>query len=376
VVSADGETLRSWNHLFGAVQASGGRELRLTVERQGGTLSIGVTPQATYTYRLGASPVDSPATVGALMVLSPAEHAGLIVGDRVLEVGAQPVSGWSELAQTLAGTEAGPVTMVVERKGSRQTVTVVVPEDRSRWYNRIGVLGRLPVVAAVEAGGPAEKAGLLPGMRVTHSGLTSESLQPVTFWEELEAEATALNGQPLVLRCAGEGSEVLLTVTPAPGEPTGRYLIGIQPEGKFLVRKAGFFGACRLGWSKSLLTAVSVYQSFRRILFTHTVSSSQLAGPLTIGYIAYKTASHAQVSRLLYFLGIIGINLSLVNLLPIPILDGGHLLIIAVEKIKGSPVSPRALALAQYVGLAFLVSLFLFLTYNDITLHLKLLLGG
>jgi regulator of sigma E protease len=141
------------------------------------------------------------------------------------------------------------------------------------------------------------------------------------------------------------------------------------------VRKAGFFGACRLGWSKSLLTAVTVYQSLRRILFTHTVSSSQLGGPLFIGYVTYKTAT-AGLSRLLYFLGIIGINLSLVNLLPIPILDGGHLLVIAVEKIKGSPVSPRALALAQYVGLALLVSLFLFLTYNDITVHLKLLLGG
>ena len=376
LVSADGEPLRSWNHLFDTVQRSGGRELRLAVERQGAMLTFPVTPQATYTYRLGASPADSEATLGAVMVLSPAERAGLAEGDRVLEVGGRPAGKWSELAQALAGAEAGPIAVVVERKGARQTLTVSVPAERARWYNRIGVLGRPPVVGEVEPGGPAEKAGLVPGMRVVRSGSSAESLRPVTFWEELEAEATALNGEPLLLACATPGGEVLLTLTPCEGEPTGRYLIGIQPEEKFLVRKAGFFGACRLGWSKSLLTAVSVYQSFRRILFTHTVSSSQLAGPLTIGYITYKTAAHAQLSRLLYFLGIIGINLSLVNLLPIPILDGGHLLIIAVEKVKGSPVSPRALALAQYVGLAFLVSLFLFLTYNDITLHLKLLLGG
>jgi regulator of sigma E protease len=375
VVSADGETLRSWNDLFDTVQRSGGRELRLAVDRKGAMLTFPVTPRATYGYRLGASPADSPATIGAVLVLSPAERGGLAAGDRVLEVGGQPVEGWSELARALAGAEAGPVSVVVHRKGNWQTLTVVVPADRTRWYNRIGILGQPPVVGEVEAGGPAAQAGLLPGMKVTHSGTSPQSLQPVTFWEELEVEATALNGQPLALSCAAEGKDVLLTLTPEQGEPTGRCLIGIQPEEKFLVRKAGFLGACRLGWSKSLLTAVSVYQSFRRILFTHTVSSSQLAGPLTIGYITYKTAS-AGLSRLLYLLGIIGINLSLVNLLPIPILDGGHLMVIAVEKIKGSPVSPRALALAQYVGLALLVSLFLFLTYNDITVHLKLLLGG
>ena len=382
LVSVDDEPLRSWNHLFDTVQASGGRELRLTVERQGAMLTFPVTPQATYTYRLGASPADSEATLGAVMVLSPAERAGLAEGDRVLEVGGRPAGKWSELVQALAAAESGPVAVVVERKGVRRTLTVSVPAERARWYNRIGVLGRPPVVGEVDPGGPAAQADLLAGMRVVRSGSSAEDLQPVTFWEELEAEATALNGEPLFLGCAppaGAGAtpegEALLTLTPERGEPTGRYLIGIQPEQKFLVRKASFFGACRLGWSKSLLTAVSVYQSFRRILFTHTVSSSQLAGPLTIGYITHKTASTG-LSRLLYLLGIIGINLSLVNLLPIPILDGGHLLVIAVEKVKGSPVSPRALALAQYVGLAFLVSLFLFLTYNDITLHLKLLLGG
>lgn len=376
VVAVDGQTMRSWNHLYQTVQQSAGRELAVTVRRGDETLTFRVAPRPTCTYRLGARPRDGEPVLRAVVSLSPAERAGLVPGDRVVAVGGRRVSTWLELVGALREAPAGPLELTVERAGGRRSVTVKVPAETRQWHNRIGVLGLPPVVGEVEPGGPAEAAGLRPGMRVTPFVLSDGSLHPVSYWEELEVEADHLHGLPLRLRCEADGEVTEVTLRPTPGEPTGRYLIGIEPEPKMVVRKAGLLGAVRLGVKKSILTALSVYQFLRRLLFTRSISSGQLAGPLTIGYITYKAAAHADLSRLLYFLGVVGINLSLVNLLPIPILDGGHLMFIGLEKLKGSPVSPRALALAQYVGLALLIGLFLFVTYNDITRNLKFLLGG
>ena len=376
VVAVDGVPMRSWSHLYGTLQESGGREVAVTVVRQGKELTFQVTPRPTFTYGLGASPEDGRPVIDRVGALTPAERGGLRQGDRIAALAGRGVEFWSELVGALAEAESGPLELTVERHGELHTVTVEVPAERKGWYNRIGVLGRPPVIGEVRPGGPADVAGLRPGMRVTQFGFSSDKLHPITYWEEMELEAAALLGPTLVLRAVADGADVEVTLTPEPGEPTGRYLIGIEPEAKKIVRKAGFFGACRLGVKKSLLTALSIYQFLRRMLFTRTISSNQLAGPLTIGVITYKAAAQADMGLLLYFLGMVGINLALVNLLPIPILDGGHLAVIGVEKLKGSPVSPRALALAQYIGLTLIISLFLLVTYNDITRHLKLLLGG
>lgn len=376
VVAVGGEPMHSWNHLYQTVQQSGGSELAITVRREEETLTFRVSPRSTYTYRLGAWPEESDPVVQMVSTLSPAERAGLAVGDRIVAVEGHRIQSWSQLRRMLEEAEPGPLQLTVERADRLRSVTVVVPAETWQWYGRIGLLGAPAVVGGVEPGGPAEAAGLRPGMQVTHFVLSDGSLRQVSYWEELEAQANGLYGLPLVLRGLADGETTEVTLTPVRGESAGRVLIGIEPEPKMVVRKAGFLGASKLGLKKSVLTALSVYQFLRRLLFTRSISSGQLAGPLTIGYITYKAAARADLSRLLYFLGVVGINLALVNLFPIPILDGGHLMVIGVEKLKGSPVSPRALAVAQYVGLALILGLFLFVTYNDITRNLKFLLGG
>ncbi len=376
ILAADGVPMSSFRHLQETTQASGGRPMAVTVERDGEELTFTLTPQPTYTYRLGARPADGPARVNEVLDLSPAEGAGVAPGDLVVAVGGRGVDGWSELIAALSQAQAGPLEVTVERGDRQEALTVVVPESEQDWLHRIGVLGQRPLVGEADPGGAAERAGLRPGMLITKIGVSEDKLQTLHYWEELELVAGSLHGRPLLLQCVSEEGTSLLTLTPQRGEAAGRYLIGIEPKHKQRLRKVGFFGACRLGWNKSLLTGLSVYLTLRRLILTHTLSGRELLGPISIGYITYKVAAEAGLSKLLYILGIIGINLSLVNLLPIPILDGGHLMVIAIEKVKGSRVSPRALALAQYVGLALIIGLFLFLTYNDITRHLTRFLGG
>jgi len=376
IVAIDGAPVPSWPHMQQTVQESRGKELTVTVERENSRLDFTVTPEPTYTYELGAQPSVQAPEVAQVAEMSPAERAGLQEGDRILAVEGREAGSWSALDTLLAEAGPGSVGLTVRRGEDSKVLAVVVPEGRPLWDHLIGVLGQKPIVGSVEPGGPAEAAGLTPGTEVTDLGSSPESLRPLRFWEQLEGSVSAAQGGPIVLRCRRGEESILTTVTPRRGEPTGRSLIGIEAQPKRWERKAGLFGAIRLGTRKSMLTALQVYLFVRRVLFTRTISSEQIAGPITIGYITYKAAATSSWSRLLYLLGIVGVNLALINLFPLPILDGGHLAVIALEKVKGSPVSPRALAVAQYVGLALIISLFLLVTYNDITRNLKMLLGG
>ena len=95
------------------------------------------------------------------------------------------------------------------------------------------------------------------------------------------------------------------------------------------------------------------------------MSTKALGGPVLIAQASYESAKSG-LGKLIYFLAIISINLAVLNILPVPVLDGGHLLFIGVEKIKGSPVSEKTLVIANYVGFAMIISLMIYATKNDI----------
>jgi regulator of sigma E protease len=98
---------------------------------------------------------------------------------------------------------------------------------------------------------------------------------------------------------------------------------------------------------------------------TQRVASRHLGGAITIGQVTYAAARYG-VPKLIYFIGLISINLGLINLVPIPILDGGHLLFIGIEKARGRPVNDRIQSVATYMGMAIILSLILFSTWNDL----------
>jgi regulator of sigma E protease len=126
-----------------------------------------------------------------------------------------------------------------------------------------------------------------------------------------------------------------------------------------------FFTSIAMGARKSVKFGFDVFRTLRGIFITRNLGGRSIGGPVTIAVASYRFAEYG-IGKLLFFLGLLSINLAIINLLPIPILDGGHLFFLLIEKVKGSPVSETGQAFAQWAGLLILLSLMVYVTVNDI----------
>jgi regulator of sigma E protease len=221
-------------------------------------------------------------------------------------------------------------------------------------------------IGGVKEGMPAARAGLLAGDEIT-----AVNGDPVSRWELLSQEIRNSEGAPVVLTISRDGSEQTVTVTPEEtegrtifGEPMPIYVIGVEPSDQVITERANPLRALWQGVAKTAelcgLTIVTIIKLFQAV-----VPASNLGGPLMIMKMAGEQA-HQGIPALLYFMAILSINLGVLNLLPIPILDGGHLLFMGIEKILGRPLEIRQREIAQQVGMFLLISLMGFALYNDL----------
>lgn len=209
------------------------------------------------------------------------------------------------------------------------------------------------------ANSPAQRAGIRAGDRVLQVGtsLTQNFRQIAESVRAAQGPETSI----VVQRGTGESSEILtLVLTPAP------YLrFGFDvPQQLYTYKTENLLQAGVVGLQCSVKMAEDVYLTIKRML-TRELSAKHLGGILQIGNTAIKI-SEVGFTKLLFFLALLSINLAILNILPIPILDGGHLLFLLIEKIKGSPVSERVIGYSQVFGLVVLLTLMVFATYNDI----------
>jgi regulator of sigma E protease len=133
---------------------------------------------------------------------------------------------------------------------------------------------------------------------------------------------------------------------------------------QYLYRSSSFAGAIRFGVASSWNIMRQSWLMLQRMLFNE-VSPKNVGGIITIGAVSYHVADTGW-TKLLFFLCLLSINLAFINVLPIPVLDGGHLAFLIVEKIKGTPVSRRTLEYSQMVGVVLLLTLMVYVTYNDL----------
>jgi regulator of sigma E protease len=225
-----------------------------------------------------------------------------------------------------------------------------------------------PVIGRTLPGGVAEKAGLGTGDRV----LAVEG-RPITTWDELVMAIRSRPGQELRLRVASRGGESDVTLTPEVFSDRGRTIgrIGAEPsldagemKNLFITVRHDALSSLRLAVAKTWETSIFSLQMIGKMIVGE-VSWRNLSGPVTIADYAGQSAQAGWTSYLV-FLAIISISLGVLNLLPIPLLDGGHLLYYLVEAVKGRPVSDKAMELGQRLGLAVLLFLMAFAFYNDI----------
>jgi len=220
-------------------------------------------------------------------------------------------------------------------------------------------------VGSIEPNSPAAVAGLQPGDQIIGAGN-----QPVTTWRDLKEAVRASQGRPISLMIVRGGSELQVTVEPREGE--GRNLFG-ETEKAWLI---GVVSAGKTGIEEiSLPTAVweAVYKTTEFSLLTLQtlgkmvtlqVSPKNLGGPVMIAKVAGEQVQRGPRDYLL-FLAVLSINLGILNLLPIPVLDGGHLLFFFAELLRGRPLELRQREVAQQVGLVLLVLVMVYALFND-----------
>lgn len=222
-------------------------------------------------------------------------------------------------------------------------------------------------VGEVKEGMPAAKAGIVSGDQIV-----AVDGRGVERWDDLSSAIRESGGRPvdLLVRRA-DGAEAHLAVTPERtegrsifGEAMPVYVIGVGPSEQFVTERSNPVKAIGQGVLKTLelcwLTLMTLVK-----LFQSVVPASSLGGPLMIMKMAGEQA-HQGPSALLFFMAVLSINLGVLNLLPIPILDGGHLLFMGIEKLIGQPLHGRHREIAQQVGMVLLLSLMGFALYNDV----------
>ena len=304
--------------------------------------------------------LEPRAVLGAPPAETIAARAGLREGDQVTAVDGRAVRSFGEVRWTLLerAVDRAPVELTVSDAGGAQRTLLLdlaqlgPGEIDPTVFGRIGVALAEPAAIArqLSPGGAAERAGLRPGDR-----FVSIDGQPVSRSREVSEIVRAAPGRSLVVLIERGGERVALRVTPAE----------VQVDGRAIEVRYGPVESVGLAVQRTGDTAVFSLRMLGRMI-TGEASWKNLSGPVTIADYAGQTARIGAVAYL-SFLALVSISLGVLNLLPIPMLDGGHLLYYFVEILKGSPPAEWVVEWGQRAGIGVLVMLTALALYNDLT---------
>jgi regulator of sigma E protease len=309
---------------------------------------------------------------------SPAFKAGLKPGDIILEYAGRPLPTMKAFRDTTREIAEGGGTIMIERNGRRLPPIAIHPVNHD---GRIvvgiaaGADQMNPIVAAVRSGSPAAAAGIAPG-----DIFTKVTDGKVDNWIEFFNALKALPGRELSLSVAhGDPVERKVrigTLTPSVFDPQNYRFVLFPGPREFTILmgqtvKKNPFAAVLWGfretWNFIAMTYASLAGTFRG-----TISYKEFSGPVGIGSMAIQ-AGRAGVIDFIYFMAIVSVSLAVLNFLPLPVVDGGYVVFLLIEKVRGKPLSPRVQNTIAMVGWAFLISFFVLLTWHDI---MRIMSGG
>ncbi len=292
---------------------------------------------------------------------SPARIAGVMVGDRIISIDGKPMSDWEDVATIISTRPELGLKVEVERFDNVHEV--VLKDSSTAMKAGSGYAGMLPdmppVIGKVSKGYPAEREGLMAGDTIVEI-----NNNPVLNWYQVSSLIRANAGAELTITVNRGDQRVTVKVTPVKDPAAGYGIIGIMNQQETIVKKFGLLDSIKHGMSKALELSMLTFDVLKRLV-SMNISIETLGGPIMIAKLTGE-AAQSGISDLIAFLAFLSLQLGILNLLPIPVLDGGWVVFLIIEKIKGSPLSRKTMEVAQTVGFALLILLIIIVSYNDI----------
>lgn len=346
---------------------------RIAIVAAGPAFNLVFTVFAFWLMFLVGKPDVAPVVAAAPQSI--AADAGVRQGDRILSVGGHPVETWSDSMDVVANALLGRDPLPMQVRGTDgQARQLTLPlnrlpagQDIGQYLDKLGLKpAPLPAVAAtVTAGDPAQVAGMRGGDRLV--SVNGQAVADFDAFAEL-VRSEAAKSPTLTVVVDRAGQPITLTMTAVKKSVEGhpaQWLIGIRPpQPEQALVRYGPLKAMGASLETTWNSAASTLNMIGKML-TGQASTKNLSGVIGIAQVASASASMG-VGWFFSFLAMVSLSLAILNLMPIPVLDGGWLLYYLIELVKGSPVSERAMMAGQYVGLVLLFTLMGLAFYNDI----------
>jgi len=388
IVAIDGEPVKGWNTLQEKIRARGGQTLAVEIERAGARQNLQIVPamheesnpiETVRHGRIGIAAVPRAAAVTVVSPDSPAGRAGVKTFDKVVKLDGAPVANWEELEQRISGRadalrldvlrpEAVPAPGGTLWRDVPVSLTVPAPEKAGEY----GLEASDLTLFAVQPGGAAAEAGLRRGDRV----LAVNGARALSWGDEVDGALKAAGTQPLEVTVRRDGKPITVTVKQhlRKGHDETGVLVDLPDLGAAPDQAA-------FGDGERILVSDSVGEGLRHALsgtvesvrmqalgiariVTGRISSRAIGGPLMIADVARK-AAEAGWYMMLGTMSFISLALGLMNLIPVPVLDGFHVLTAFIEAVRRRPLSLRFREVANMVGIALLLTLMLYAFRND-----------
>jgi regulator of sigma E protease len=317
---------------------------------------------------VGTEQLVTKPIIGEVVAGKAAAKAGLKTGDRMVSIKGEPVDDFDDVRMLVSMNSGTPLPVVYERNGVRATTTLTPEREESDFgpVGRAGITYMIePVVGRVEPDTPAAAAGIKAGDRII-----AVAGKPVKDMAEYAAAVDAAKNKPVVVQLQRGAATVNATLTPAADAQDA--MRGVIPQTKLL--KLGLFPAMKYSVQENWRMLKLAMSALGR-LFRPEGSVKELSGPINIARISGEMLRRGWVA-VVSLMAMISLQLGVMNLLPIPVLDGGHIMILLIEGIARRDLSLRVKERIQQLGFAVLATLMIVVLYNDVITNVLRLRNG
>jgi regulator of sigma E protease len=385
ILSIDNKKITYWNEIEPIIDESKGREIQVVVQRDNQQKTIIVKPKLSKVKNVfgeeesiylieGLLPVSNMvAVIGEMSPDSAAKEAGILTGDKIISLNGKKITYWEEIRPIINASKGNEVGIVIQRGNDEKTINVKPKLSKGKniygedvYLIGISTAGYVhSIVGKISSDSAAKEAGILTGDKIL-----SINDKRIDYWEQISkiiAESKSSEIKVVVQR--GNEEKVITVKQKLSGIKSifgkdSAYVIGMSPASNEIIERKNPLTAITTSFSKtweiSKLTLLSVVKMIQGVISPRT-----LGGPIFIAQVAGAQVKEGIIPFIL-FMAILSINLGVVNLFPIPVLDGGHIFFYMIEIVTRREISVKVKEMSQQIGFVILLMLMLFVIFIDI----------